>query len=115
MNAPCAVFLLLTRLTGAVAGWRRIDFLVSLIRPTRDLLRLTDVQSRDLAARRNLKPKIRSEISPLLPVNLSGQVQPMVVHMFDRCKSLVTQCFLIEFLEASRISVLIKLGVRLKQ
>ena len=78
-------------------------------------LSLSNIQTLDLAGRRQLKSKIGSKITPFFRMKSTDQVQPLVLDEIDRSKSLVAEHFLGELLQISRPAIVAELRVRFKE
>ena len=69
----------------------------------------------DLSGRAELEPEIGPEVTPLVGVKTSSQIEPLVFDKIDGSEALVTESFFSKFLEAARVTVVIQRRVRLKQ
>jgi hypothetical protein len=101
-------------LTGSSLRRRRSAIRLTAGAIRRRLFGLADIQSLDLSGRAELEPEIGPEVTPLVGVRTSSQIEPVVFDKIDGSEALVTEGFLSNFPEAARLTVVIPRRVRLK-
>jgi hypothetical protein len=64
---------------------------------------LADIQALDFSSRAELESEIGPEVTPLVGVKTSGQIEPLIFDEIDGSEAIVTEGFLSKFLEAARV------------